>query len=297
MKKIFQEDLKLNNIKGILYAILSAVAFGIMPIFAKFSYVHGSNPTSALLFRFLFAFIILLIYFKSTNTNIALEKNQFLILFLIGAIGYTITTQTLFISYNYLSVGLATTLHYIYPVVVCILSFFINNEKLSINKILSLLLSISGVYCLVAFKNTSLNTLGIILALISGLSYGVNVICFTIKSVRNIDNRIVTMYVSLGAAFGILVYGLITHTIILNFNIYTICSYIGLSVISTIVSIVLLLKAIDLIGSGSASILGTFEAIISIILGVILLNEKLTLSLLVGSILIIISAILISKEK
>lgn len=287
----------MNDIKGIIYAILSAAAFGIMPIFAKYSYIHGSNPTSALLFRFIFAFILLFIYFKTTNTNIAIGKRQFLILFLIGAIGYTITTQTLFISYNYLGVGLATTLHYIYPAIVCVFSFLINNENLSRNKIISLILSILGVYFLVAFENTSLNTLGIILALISGLSYGINIICFTIESIRNIDNRIVTMYVSLGAAFGMLIYGLLTNTIVLNFNIYTISSYIGLSVISTIISIVLLLKAIELIGSGSASILGTFEAIISIILGILLLNEKLTFSLLIGSILIVISAILISKEK
>lgn len=287
----------MNNIKGIFYAILSAAAFGIMPIFAKFSYMYGSNPTSALLFRFLFAAIILFIYFKISNIDIKIERKQFMILFLIGLVGYTITTQTLFVSYNYLGVGLATTLHYIYPAIVCILSFIIYNERLSIKKILSLILSVTGVYCLVAFENTSLNAFGIILALISGLSYGINVICFTIKTIKDLDNKIVTMYVSLGAAFGMIVYGLLTKTIVLNFNIQIIGSYIGLSVISTIISIVLLLKAIELIGSGSASILGTFEAIISIILGILLLNEKLTISLLVGSILIIISAILIAKEK
>jgi len=286
-----------NNIKGIFLAVLSAAAFGIMPIFAKLSYIYGSNPTSALLFRFLFATIILFTYFKISNINYKVTLNQFILLFCIGSIGYTTTTQTLFISYNYLDVGLATTLHYIYPSIVCILSFFIYREKISRKKILSLILSALGVYSLVAFENTSINVLGTILALISGVSYAINVICFSMKSIKDLDTKVVTLYVSIGATFGMVIYGMFTNTITLNFNTQIFLSYIGLSVVSTIFSIVLLLKAIQLIGSSSASILGTFEAIISIILGILLLNEKLTFPLIIGSILIVISAILIAKDK
>ena len=60
---------------------------------------------------------------------------------------------------------------------------------------------------------------------------------------------------------------------------------------------ILLLKAIELIGSTSASILGTFEAIMSIFLGVIFLDEKLIFSLILGSTLIVISTIILAKDK
>ena len=130
-----------------------------MPIFAKFSYIYGPNPTSTLLFRFLFASIILFVYLKITEVNYKIKLTQFIILFCIGAIGYTITTQTLFVSYNYLDVGLATTLYYIYPSTVCIFSFFIYSESISRKKFFSLILSALGVYSLVAFENNSINAL------------------------------------------------------------------------------------------------------------------------------------------
>ncbi len=105
----------MNNYKGILYAILSSAAFGIMPIFAKIAYINGSNPTSALLFRFLAAGLILLLYLKVNGISIKISLKQTVFLLLIGMFGYTITTITLFVSYNYLDSGLATTLTNIKP--------------------------------------------------------------------------------------------------------------------------------------------------------------------------------------
>ncbi len=287
----------MDNYKGILYAILSSLAYAIMPIFAKVAYDSGSNSTSALIFRFLIAGVVLLIYLKIKKINLKISFKQFFILFIMGALGYTITTETLFLSYNYLDVGLATTLHYIYPAIVCLLSFVFFKEKVGYKKIISLILSILGVYCLIAFEDKSLNTVGIILALFSGLCYGINVVTLSLKELKDIDHTVLTMYVCFGATLGLIIYGASTNSIILKFNFEIIYSYLGLSIISTIFSMIILLKAIELIGSTSASILGTFEAIMSIFLGVIFLDEKLSFALILGSTLIVISTIILAKDK
>lgn len=287
----------MNNYKGIFYAILSSTAFGIMPLFAKISYKNGSNSTSALLFRFLIAGLILLLYLYANKVSIKVSKNQLLLLLIIGMFGYTITTTTLFVSYNYLDSGLATSLHYIYPALVCILSFILYKEKITNRKMISLIFSIAGVYSLIAFENKTLNGLGIFLALLSGLGYATNIISLSLKSIKSLDNRVVTMYICFGASFGMLIYGLFTNSIILKINKEIAASYFGLSIISTITSMLLLLKAIKIIGSTSASILGTFEAILSIIFGIIFLNEQITISLILGTSLIIASTIILAKEK
>ena len=287
----------MDSYKGFLYAILSSLSYAIMPIFAKVAYDNGSNSTSALIFRFLIAGVILLIYLKIKKINLKINLKQFFILFIIGAFGYTITTETLFLSYNYLDVGLATTLHYIYPAIVCLLSFVFFKEKVGYKKIISLIFSILGVYSLIAFEDKSLNTLGIILALFSGLCYGLNVVTLSLKELKIIDHTVLTMYVCFGATLGLIIYGAFTDSIILKLNLKITYSYLGLSIISTIFSMVLLLKAIELIGSTSASILGTFEAIMSIFLGVIFLGEKLSLALILGSTLIVISTIILAKDK
>lgn len=287
----------MDSYKGILYAILSSLAYAIMPIFAKVAYNNGSNSTSALIFRFLIAGVVLFIYLKIKKVNIKINLKQFFILFIMGALGYTITTEALFLSYNYLDVGLATTLHYIYPAVVCLLSFIFFKEKVGYKKIISLILSILGVYSLIAFEEKTLNTLGIILALFSGLCYGISVITLSLKELKDLDHTVLIMYVCFGATLGLIIYGASTDSIILRFNFEIIYSYLGLSIISTIFSMILLLKAIELIGSTSASILGTFEAIMSIFLGVIFLGEKLSFTLILGSTLIVISTIILAKDK
>lgn len=287
----------MTKYKGILYALISAAAFGIMPMFAKTAYKNGSNPTSSLLFRFLIAGLILLIYLSIKGISIKISLNQFLILIFTGILGYTFTTITLFVSYNYLDSGLATSLHYIYPALVCIFSFILYKERMTREKLLSLILSIGGVYSLIVFENKTLNAAGIILALLSGLGYAANVILLNLKKVRSLDNRVVTMYICFGTSLGMFIYGSMTHSIILKMNTQIVISYFGLSVISTIASMIFLLKAIKIIGSSSASILGTFEAVVSIICGILFLNERLTLSLIIGTLMIIACAVILSKEK
>lgn len=287
----------MKNYKGIMYAILASIAFGLMPIFAKIAYKTGGNPTSVLFFRFLIASIILFIYLKLNKISIKISSKGFILLFLTGFIGYTITTQTLFISYNYLSVGLATTLHFIYPVFVCIFEYILFKKLMSKNKIISLILSGIGVYALIAFENNTLSSLGLILAIISGITYGGNVIMLSLKEISKIDNRVVTMYLTFGSACGIFIYGIFDKSLSFNLNLSLLINYSLIAIISTILSIILLLKGIKIIGASSASILGTFEPIVSILMGAVIFAEKITFALFIGTFFILISTIILAKEK
>ncbi|GAB6167778.1 EamA family transporter [Clostridium carnis] len=287
----------MKNYKGIIYAIISSAAFGLMPIFAKVAYENESNPTTVLIFRFFIATTLLFLYLKYKKVEMKVSKEQVKILLLIGFFGYTITTETLFMSYDYLGAGLATTLHFIYPAIVCIIGFVVFKEKMSKSKVISLLLAIIGVYALIAFENQVLNIIGVILAIFSGITYGLVIISFGLKSIKGLDNRVTTMYVTLGAGVGMLLYGLFTNDILLNINLENSLSYIGIAVISTILSMILLLKSIEIIGTSSSSILGTFEPIVSIILGVILFGEELTLALAIGTLCILSSTIILAKGK
>ena len=60
----------MKNYKGIIYAILASVAFGLMPIFAKNAYIHGSNSATVLIYRFSIAAVLLFIYLNFKNINL-----------------------------------------------------------------------------------------------------------------------------------------------------------------------------------------------------------------------------------
>lgn len=287
----------MKSYKGIVYAILASVAFGLMPIFAKFAYLHGSNSNTVLFFRFTIAAVILLVYLIVKKVSLKVNKKQFIILSFIGLIGYTLTTQTLFMSYDYLNVGLATTLHFVYPAFVCILEYIFFKKNMSKNKVLSLIFAGVGVYSLIAFENNTLSTMGLFLAVFSGLSYGVNIVLLALKELEELDNRVITMYVTFGASIGMFIYGEVTGSLITKINLELVMAYIFIAVVSTIIAMILLLKGIELIGPSSASILGTFEPIVSIIMGAFIFGEAITFALFLGGALILTSTIILARDK
>ncbi|GAA0123573.1 DMT family transporter [uncultured Clostridium sp.] len=284
----------MRKINGVIYAMLSSIGFGFMPIFTKIAYNNGLNPVTVVALRFLVASILLLGYFIIFKVNFKINKKQFIILMIIGVLGYSTTALTLFLSYNYIAVGLATTMHFIYPALVTILSFIIYKEKLSKYKIISLVLSLIGIYVLVGVDIGGISLKGSCLALFSGLSYATCVVSMGNKALDGLDNKIITFYLSVFSAIAMLFYGGIKGELITIFNIYSILAVLGVSIISTILAIILFLHGVKIIGTSNAAILSTFEPIVGVIMGIIIFKEVLTKELFLGSILIISSVIILS---
>lgn len=287
----------MKKLNGLIYALLSGAAFGVMPIFAKIAYNNGLNATTVLSFRFLVAAVILFFYCVIRKESLKINKKQLLLALLIGAVEYTLTTQTLFVSYNYIGVGLATALHFIYPASVCVISFLFYKEKMSKSKIISLIVSCVGVYLLVGLNLQSISIKGVTLALFSGVSYSLTVIGMNAKEIKKLNNTVATFYISLFAGITIFLMGLFTNNLTMVINPQVVMSLGGVSIISTIISMVLLMKAVKIIGPTTASILATFEPIVSMVMGVLFLGEKLTLFIVIGTILILASVVLLAKDK
>ncbi len=287
----------MNRFSGILYALLSSAAFGFMPVFAKVLYNNGSNTLTVLSFRFTLAALMLLVYFLIKKVDFRVSRKQLFLLCIVGIIGYTSTGLTLFYSYNYISVGLATTMHFIYPAIVIILNFLIYKEGFSKNKLSALLLSIAGVYILIGFKAEGIHLGGTIIALLSGFTYAGCVIGMNHPELKKLSNLVTVFYFSLSAGIALFIFTLFCRQLNFPVTLQTVVSITGISLVSTIISIGLFVKALKIIGASSTSILGTFEPIVSIIMGILLFNEKLTLTLIIGTILILSSVILLAKEK
>ena len=119
----------MSRTKGILFTILAASSFGLIPLFAKIAYANGFNPYTFTLYRSLFASIEIFIFIKIKNIKYRVEKEQYITLFKVSLVGYSLMMLTLSISYNYMSTGLATTIHFIYPVIVMLASIIFYKEK------------------------------------------------------------------------------------------------------------------------------------------------------------------------
>lgn len=275
-------------IKGVALAILAAVSFGFMPIFASYAYSFGSNAVTVVFLRHMFSAIGLFIILKAKKVDISVDKKMMYNLFFCGVIGSSGTALTLFLSYQYISIGLATILHYIYPVVVSILSFLLFGEEMNRKKIISLLLSVCGVYILVGFAEIELHPLGVVLAIASGLFYSVYILQMGKSIIRELESKILIFYISVFSAITTLVYGVVAKDLSFVFNYKFNLALLALIIVSTL-GLVFIAKAVKTIGPTNASILSTFEPITTIAFGCLLFRDRITPSIIIGSILIIVS--------
>lgn len=285
----------MKNIKGLLYIVLASVSFGIMPILAKLAYSQGANPYSVLFLRFLFASIMLLYYLLKKGISLKLDKTTFLWIILLGVFGYSATSGFLFVSYNYISVGLATMIMYTYPIIVTFFSTFIYKEKIYLQKVIALSLSVLGVYVLIGVGKEVFSFKGISFALMSAIFYSIYVLGASSGKLKQVNSYVMTFYLSISASATMLLLGLKNSSITLNISFYGIVCIMLLAFISTVVALMAFLEGVRLIGPSNASILSTLEPIVSLVLGWIILKEAISISTALGSLLILSSIIILTR--
>ena len=154
-----------NTLKGIVYTIASAVIFGITPVLSKLTYSMGSNASMAACFRGLLSLPVLLCILLALRIPLKITRHQLVSVIVCGLVGSTATAITLGISYNYIPVGMATTLHFIYPVLTTAASVVFLKEKLYRYKVVALVLATAGI---ATFMEPGGSLIGILLALSSG---------------------------------------------------------------------------------------------------------------------------------
>ena len=147
----------MNSPKGLFYAIISSSTFGLVPLFAIPALQAGIPLNSVVFYRFLFSSILLGIILCIRKTNFKISGKQALIIFGLAFL-YAATSLLLTKSYLYIPSGLATTLHFLYPVLVTLLMVTFFKDKVSVSIIIATIMAIGGVYLLSGSEGGTLNS-------------------------------------------------------------------------------------------------------------------------------------------
>ena len=115
--------MKLSEIKGYLLAALAAAAYGTNPAFAVPLYADGMNPNSVLLFRYVMGLPILALILVVRRTGFRLAKDEGGPTAVLGIL-MSLSSLGLFESYKYMNSGVASTLLFVYPVMVAVMMIF-----------------------------------------------------------------------------------------------------------------------------------------------------------------------------
>ena len=278
--------------KGVILAIISAICYGMNPLGALFLYEEGLNVNSVIFYRFIFASILLAIFMLIKKDSFYLKFKEIILLALLGLL-FGISAISLFNSFLYMDAGLASTVLFIYPIFVAIIMALFFKEKNSIITILSIVFAFIGVVLLYESDGANVSNFGIFLVIVSSLCYAIYIVI--INQYLKMSALKVTFYSMLFCTITILIYSFFDSSLnimpLVNFNMWFYTIFLAL--VPTIISLLFLIKAIQLIGSTSASILGALEPLTAVLIGVYVFNEKITFWLVIGIVFILFGVILI----
>ena len=281
------------KVKGYTLGALAAATYGMNRLFALPLYKAGMNPDSVLFFRYLFAIPVLGIMIKVRGRNFKLQKKEILPLIIMGLL-VALSSLTLFQSYNYMEAGIASTLLFIYPILVALIMSFVFKEKLTIQTVLCILLALAGIGLLYQGSDgTTLSLTGIALVIISALSYAIYIVSVNQSTLKNVATLKLTFY--------ILLFGLTLFLVRIDFGKslhivntwYLWGNLIALAIFPTAISFLCTTQAIQYIGSTPTAILGALEPLTAVFFGVTIFGESLTPRLSCGIVMIILAVTLI----
>ncbi len=287
-----------DKIKGVLYAVIAAATYGMIPLFAKPLYVSdtnpdGLNPDSVLIFRYLFAIIILGVMIKQRGRSFSLKKKEILPLVAMGAV-MSLSSLTLFGSYQYMDGGIASTILFVYPIIVAVIMALFFKEKITLSTAICIFFALWGIYMLYnGDNNVTLSLRGTILVLLSALFYAIYIVSVNRSALKHIPTLKLTFYMLL---FGIIMFVVRVNTysefIIPTKSIQWLCLF-SLALFPTAISFICTTKAVQHIGATSTAILGAIEPFTAIFIGVMVFSEVLTPRICLGLAMIIVAVTIV----
>lgn len=264
--------------------IITGITYGLNPLFAIPLMNKGASITSILFFRYSFAVIILGAFLLLGRQSLKVSWKQAGILLVLGLL-YTASSLFLFEAYNYIASGLATTLIFLYPVLVAIIMVFLRVVP-SWPVWVAIAATFVGVIIMTQGSGDgTINPIGIALSLASAFVYALFIVIINrSKTIAEISNSLLTFYaLTVGAIIFFGKTAISNTAITANISGYADwLNLIGLALLPTIVSTATLAIATRNIGATKASVLGVFEPITAILVGTLMLGEPLTTNVVLG---------------
>ena len=279
--------------RGYVLGSVAAVSYGLNPLFALPLYGAGLGADSVLFYRYVLAVVMLGALMLARRQSFALSRRDLLPLAGMGLL-FSVSSLTLFESYNYMDAGIASTLLFVYPVMVAVIMAVGFHERVTVATVLSIVLACTGISLLYkGGDGTTLSLTGVLLVFLSSLSYAVYIVGINRSSLKNLPTEKLTFYC---LVFGSLVYVVRLRGCTELQSIPTAALWVNavsLALFPTIISLVTMAGAIRRIGSTPTAILGALEPVTALFFGVAVFGEAFTLRIGTGVLLILVAVTLI----
>lgn len=283
----------MNKFKGIFYGMATSVTFGLIPLFTLPLIAKGMEYDSILFYRFFFASLALGMVMLIKKESFRIELRDVPV-FILLAFFYTFSSLFLLYGYGYMGAGVATTLHFTYPVFVSLLMLLLFREKSSWFTWVAIVLAVCGV-ALLSLPSTGMtaDVKGIVIVLLSAVAYGSYIVGVNKSRVRNMNSRKLAFYVFVLTTMIFGVKDLAFGDLQLPPDPASFGNLILLAVLPTVVSNITLVLAVQNIGGTLTSVLGALEPMTAVCIGALVFGEDFTVREGFGILLVLVAVTVI----
>ena len=286
------------KIRGTICGILAAVSYGTNPLGAQNLYADGLNTNSVIFYRYAFATLILAVMMVAQRKSFAVTLREIKTLATLGTL-MVASSLTLFFSFNFMDAGIASTILFVYPVMVAVIMAVFFKERVTPTTVVSIILALSGISLLYkGGDGATLSTIGVLFVIISSLTYAVYIVVVNKSSLR-LSSVKLTFYVLFIGTFILIGYSIVGPDARLQplTSMHELVYALVLAVFPTVISLVLMVVAVHDIGSTPTAVMGALEPITAVCIGIFVFGEAFSMRLGIGILLILTAVILIVTGK
>lgn len=284
--------------KGVICGILAAVCYGTNPFGALPLYEEGVNTSSVLFYRFAMAVIMLGVMLLVERKTFCISKGELKVLGTLGFL-FAASSITYYQSFRFMDAGIASTILFVYPVIVAVIMAAFFKERVTLSTVTAIVLALGGIGLLYkGDSGASLSTMGILLVMISSLTYAVYIVVVNQSRIRMSSLKL-TFYVLMICMLSLLTYSFTSPDLHLQLppspRAWFFACWLGL--VPTVLSLVFMTIAVHEVGATPTAIMGALEPLTAVAIGILVFGEALTVQLVIGIILIVSAVLLIVLGK
>lgn len=281
------------RMKGTVCGIVAAVSYGTNPLGALSLYEMGISTSSVLFYRYLLAVAMLAAVMLLKRESFRIDMRHLGALAVMGTL-FAASSLSLFESFRYMDAGIASTLLFVYPVMVAVIMAVFFHEKMTFATVAAVAMATAGIFLLYRGDGgATLDAFGVMLVMVSSLTYALYIIAVN-KSVPGISSMKTTFYVLLFGVAVIAIHSMAGYGGRLQMlDTAPMWGYaIMLALLPTVLSLVLMAISVRCIGSTPTALLGALEPVTAVIIGIFVFDERMTVRLAIGIVLVLMAVIL-----
>lgn len=290
----------MDKIKGILFAALSSSTFGLAPFFTISLIMAGYSTFEALSYRWGVASLFLFLVGVFSGIKFRMSWRDFRMVFCLSLFRAT-TSFSLVVAYQNIASGVASVIHFMYPLAVALTMMFVFKEPKSKTIISAIVISIIGAVFLstgnIESSGGGNTVLGIVMSTISVFSYAGYIVGVRRTRAVNIPSVPLTCSVMGIGAVLFIIGGFFTGGIRIETDPHIWLYIAGLGLVATAISNISLVQGIKLAGPTLASIMGAMEPLTAVVIGIFVFGEVFSWNTAVGIALILFAVLLVILKQ